>query len=288
MMPRRILFVDDEPALRSAIAEVLAGAGHIITEVATAAAAWDAFVEDRYEVVVTDLRLPDGCGIDLLSRLRALDTKFTAIVTTGYGTYEQAVEAIRLRVGAFLTKPFSPAELVKIIAEIDPLETAAAANEGFNASAEATERAVLGLTQQIETELDRLQTQPWVRARSLELLCEALENTMCHAYPGTRGDVRVGVRRDGDGLLLQVEDHGCGFDVSAALSGALAPRESSKRPDALPGLIKFHKCADEVRLDSEPGRGTRVQLRFRNAFDSESLEFMEPSDDDLAVACLWS
>lgn len=287
MTARRILFVDDEAAMRSAIAECFVAAGHHVTEASDAASAEAAFLEERHDVIITDIRLPDGCGLDLLARLRTMDTQFAAIVTTGYGTYEQAIEAIRLKVSAFLSKPFPASELLKVVEELDTPTAAATSEPAFRASSESSERSINALTLQIETELARLQAQPWVSARALELLCEALENVVKHAYPGGSGMVDVTVARDGGGLLMKVADHGCGFDISNALAGVLAGREGS--PDAgIPGLLRFHREADEVRLQSEPGAGTCVLLRFRHAFQEEPFEFTEPTDDEMAVACLWS
>lgn len=288
MKSRRILLIDDEAVLRSAFAEALTAHGHHVTEASTAAEAEGAFIEERNDVVITDLRLPDGCGLDLLTRLRALDTRFAAIVTTGYGTYAQAVEAIRLRVSAFLSKPFSVDELIRIIAELDTPVAAEAKGLLFEAAAQATEKSIVQLTQQIESELDRLQARPWVRVRALELLCEALENVVTHAYLGGPGTVDVAVGRDGEGLLLKINDRGRGFDASEALAGVLRELNTSVAGGDVPGLLKFHRDADEVRVDSAPGEGTRIQLRFRNAFDGEFVDLTEVNDDSVAVACLWS
>ncbi|MFN0205551.1 MAG: response regulator [Planctomycetota bacterium] len=291
MTAKRILFVDDESALRSAIAECLTLEGHAVVEAANVNDAEAAFFEQRFDVVIADLRLPDGCGLDLLTRLRAVDTQFAAIITTGFGTYSQALEAIRIRVAAFLSKPFSPAELLRIINEAPAAPLPADANVR-KFSTRATQTGMDILTGQVENEMSRIQVQPWVAARALSLACEALQNAVDHAFPEQPGRIEVETSRQDGSFILQIRDDGCGFEVSAAIAEALrnAPPHHHLYTNhaRMSGLLKFHLDADEVRLDSEPGRGTNIKLRFRHAFDESADLQLEMSDDDLAVACLWS
>lgn len=286
MSARRILFVDDEPELRGAIAECLALEGHTVVEASNITEAEQSFFEQRFDVVITDLRLPDGCGLDLLSRLRAIDTQFNAVVTTGFGTYEQALQAIRLRVSAFLSKPFLPDELLKIVAEEQPGAPGPCESRD-KSSAPATPRGMEQLTQWAERALAEMHVEPWVAARALSLLCEALQNAVQHAFPERPGTMEIGTLRDGASLVIQVSDQGCGFDVSKAIAAGLR-RDGTDGPSILPGMIRFHMEADEVRIASDPGRGTTIILRFRNAFAPALEPATEMSDDDLAVACLWS
>jgi len=108
----RILFVDDEEAIRSLILTVLEGDGHTAHGVGTAAEAVQAMTDTAYDLVVVDKNLPDGSGIDLLRDLKRKypDTEF--MVLTGYPSLESAIEALRAGAFDYLIKPVLDLDLV--------------------------------------------------------------------------------------------------------------------------------------------------------------------------------
>ncbi len=280
MNPMRVLLVDDEIALASALATVLAEDGHD-TDVATSVADAEArFRARRFDVVVTDLRLPDGSGLDLLTRLRATGAPFHAVVATGLGGYEDALGAIRLRVGAFLTKPFAIAELRAAIAEA---AAAPSPERETSVDARSAEAGVGDAIAALGERLDALGVAPAARLRVLSLAEECLRNAARHAYPEEPGPLRATVEREGDQLVLRVADRGCGFDVAAALAEALAAGR-----DRDPGLLRLHREADGVRIDSRAGQGTEVTLRFHAALANAPCTPPASDRDGLAVALLWS
>lgn len=278
---RRILLIDDENVLRAAIADALRDEGHVVTEAGTVFDAETAFIESRHDVVITDLRLPDGSGMELLSRLRALDARFEAIVTTGFGGYQQALDAIRLKVSAFLSKPFAASDLIRTVGDLSREPAPVEAGNIYRCA--ATTAAVEETLQQIGPGLAAGGAQPWVVARAHELMMEGLLNVVRHAYPDSAGSIQIEISRDGESLMIAIRDAGCGFELSGALAGAL---DADLRVEAA-GLLKFYRGADEVRIDSEPGRGTNLQFKFNRAFDA-GADAPCRADDDVALACLWS
>ncbi len=106
-----VLVVEDQKAMRSTMAAMLRGAGHVVSECATSAEALSLHTMTPFELVLTDLRLDGGDGLGLLRRLRAMQAPPEVIVVTAYSTIESAVEAMKTGAFDYLPKPFSPGEL---------------------------------------------------------------------------------------------------------------------------------------------------------------------------------
>lgn len=101
-----ILVVDDEDATRSLCCDVATEAGYKALAVPTTEAALEILDEEPVDIVLTDLRVPQLGGIELLKRIREHYTETAVIVLTQYGTIDTAVEATRLGAADYVTKPF--------------------------------------------------------------------------------------------------------------------------------------------------------------------------------------
>jgi two-component system response regulator PilR (NtrC family) len=111
-----LLVVDDEPDLRTLYELTLLREGY---DVETAGSVEDALLhlKDRvYSAVITDMRLPDGSGIDLLKRLEEKGRREKAIVITAYGSAENAVEALKAGAYDYLTKPVDLRQFRSVVA----------------------------------------------------------------------------------------------------------------------------------------------------------------------------
>jgi len=98
----RILLMEDEPSIRIALGRGLMRRGHQVETVASLAQARQRVAVWRPEALVSDLKLPDGSGLDLAEELG-----IPFILMTGYGTFDDAVRAMRLGAVDFFTKPAS-------------------------------------------------------------------------------------------------------------------------------------------------------------------------------------
>ncbi|TMQ12968.1 MAG: sigma-54-dependent Fis family transcriptional regulator [Deltaproteobacteria bacterium] len=137
----RVLVVDDEPAMRFALAEMLGDRGHDVVAVDAGAAALDHLGE--VDVVVTDLAMPglDGLGVVREARRRA--PGLPVIVLTARGSEKSAVEAMKAGADDYLTKPFDVEEVALAVARA--AEAAGLRREVARAAAErATGRALIG------------------------------------------------------------------------------------------------------------------------------------------------
>ena len=106
-----VLVVEDEEAVRFGICGALRALGFHVVEADTCESATRVFAETRPDVVVTDLRLPDGEALDLLPRLLGMDPTVPVFIVTGYGTIDLAVRAVKQGAEDFLTKPVDMAAL---------------------------------------------------------------------------------------------------------------------------------------------------------------------------------
>lgn len=106
-----ILIVDDEPAIRFALTEALAADGHRVDAVASGEQALVHLRHQAYDLALLDLRLTGMGGVELLKLLRSQWPDTMAIVLTGYGTLETAVQALRGGAHNYLLKPCSAAEV---------------------------------------------------------------------------------------------------------------------------------------------------------------------------------
>ena len=113
-----VLVVDDEPGLRETIAIALRRAGFDVVAAPGTRQAKSALSQGRFDVVVTDLVMPDGSGIDVLNAAREHDPTTQVVVITAYATTDQAVRAMRAGAYDFVQKPFSREVLEEALASV--------------------------------------------------------------------------------------------------------------------------------------------------------------------------
>ncbi len=102
---RSVLIVEDEAIIRETLSEFLTGEGYLVASTGSVAEAFSLARERDFEVAICDVQLPDGDGIDLLRRLRQLNSEVRVLVITAYATVENAVEAFKSGAFDYLVKP---------------------------------------------------------------------------------------------------------------------------------------------------------------------------------------
>lgn len=104
----KILVVDDEQGMRRILDVNLRKDGHVVVEAQGAKSALDLIKREDFDVVLTDHRMPDGSGLDVIRAVREDDPTTSVIFLTAIGTLELAVASMRQGAFDFLTKPFDP------------------------------------------------------------------------------------------------------------------------------------------------------------------------------------
>jgi DNA-binding NtrC family response regulator len=112
---KHLLIVDDEGALRSAIAERLADHGFAVEQAGSGEEALQRLADFAFDMLITDLRLPGINGREVLDAALERYPDIIAIVITGFGTVKDAVEAIKQGAADFITKPFQFDALLHIL-----------------------------------------------------------------------------------------------------------------------------------------------------------------------------
>ncbi len=107
----KILVADDQRNMRTTLAMMLRSAGHEVDEAEDGAAACELGATGAYDVVLTDLRMGNVDGVEVLRRVKQEQPMTEVIVMTAYGTIESAVEAMRLGALDYMQKPFTEDEL---------------------------------------------------------------------------------------------------------------------------------------------------------------------------------
>jgi DNA-binding NtrC family response regulator len=122
-MPLRILIAEDEEISLRNVIETLADDGHEVAGVRSAQDALLRLDRDRFDLLVTDIKMPGMSGLELLEEVRRLHPGVEVVVVTGYGSISSAVEAMRKGALDYITKPFDLDDLSLRIARVEERRT---------------------------------------------------------------------------------------------------------------------------------------------------------------------
>lgn len=111
----KILVVDDEVIVRNFLAETLRRKNIEVTTAENGTKAIALVKENCYDMVITDMKMPDITGIDVLRKVKEISPTTITVVITAFGSIENAVEAMRLGAFNYLIKPFSPDTIEAVV-----------------------------------------------------------------------------------------------------------------------------------------------------------------------------
>ncbi len=114
-MNKKVLIIEDEELMRVTLGDFLSRKGYSVEVAETGRQGLELFHTLRPHLVVTDVRLPDINGLEILKQLKDTDPEVVVIVITAYGTIKDAVEAMKTGAYDYITKPFSLDEFELII-----------------------------------------------------------------------------------------------------------------------------------------------------------------------------
>jgi len=140
MARNKVLVVDDEPGIRFGIRDFLEHQGYEIEEADSCHEAQHLFRSSRPDIVIADYMLPDGTALDLLPRLKDIDSGIPLLVLTAHGSIDLAVRAIKEGAEQFLTKPLELPALQVILQRL--LEKQRNANKQLASKSRQVRQAV--------------------------------------------------------------------------------------------------------------------------------------------------
>ena len=113
--PKRILVVDDEPSVTGSLRLILSDAGYEVLTANSFAESTNILKQTVVDLVITDLRLSDASGIDLITHVKANTPDVEVILMTGYGSIDVTIEAIKAGAYYYLEKPYTPNRLFALV-----------------------------------------------------------------------------------------------------------------------------------------------------------------------------
>src|SRR4029453_9005300 len=114
----KILVVDDEPSILKLLKEALTQWGYQVVCVGTGSEALEAIRTELFDAAITDIRMPEMSGLDLLREIKRHDDSIEVVVMTGYPTIASAVEALKEGAYNYLSNPLIPDELRPLMAGV--------------------------------------------------------------------------------------------------------------------------------------------------------------------------
>jgi DNA-binding NtrC family response regulator len=111
-MTERIIVVDDEQIIRESICYILRKEGYSVAEAENGRVAYDKLTLESFDLVITDLEMPEMKGIELLERITRMNPQTSVIIITAYGSLETAIAALRAGASDYILKPIEFDELL--------------------------------------------------------------------------------------------------------------------------------------------------------------------------------
>ena len=111
----KVLIIDDDSSMVEILTQMLVEEGYQIDAFTTGVEGIDIFRKHKHEVVLTDLRIGDMSGIEVLRSVKEINPQTAVIILTGYASTESAVDAVRLGANDYLTKPVRMLDLIKSV-----------------------------------------------------------------------------------------------------------------------------------------------------------------------------
>jgi len=141
---RKVLVVDDDPAVRKSIDRVLTGKGYAVITAETGEEAMRKLNEEKYDLVYTDIRMPGMSGLEVAEQVKARKPWTPVVIITGYGTDAAQARAKAAGVSSFVHKPLSPAMIEDSARDALAVPTAQVLALPAPVEAPSTEPAVRG------------------------------------------------------------------------------------------------------------------------------------------------
>ena len=118
MQQNKILVVDDDTQMQLALKTSLMRSGYDVTVAANGKQALKAIDAESFDVIISDQRMPEMDGLELLTTLQERESEIPFVMITAYGTITQAVEAMQAGAADFITKPFSVEDLTRVVERV--------------------------------------------------------------------------------------------------------------------------------------------------------------------------
>src|SRR5262249_7551300 len=111
----RVLVVDDEKVIREILSDFLTMEGYVVRTVEDGESALRELMRRSYNLVISDMKMPNMGGLELLERINEHKINVLTVIMTGFGTVETAIEAMKKGAYDYILKPFKVEEVVHVV-----------------------------------------------------------------------------------------------------------------------------------------------------------------------------
>jgi DNA-binding NtrC family response regulator len=118
VVPQQVLVIDDEATIAESCSRALSRQGHHVRACSDSEEGLAQALTGKYDVLFLDLMMPKVTGLDILNQMRAAGVSTEVIIMTAYSTVESAVEVMKAGAADYLSKPFSPPELLMVLEKV--------------------------------------------------------------------------------------------------------------------------------------------------------------------------
>src|SRR6266542_2191303 len=268
-----VLVVDDEPGIAALCKRILSRAGYDVTSLTDPRVAIEHLQQNRVDLLVVDIRMPEVDGFDVISRAQMVQPDIAVLVMTGFGTVETAIRALRQGVDGLLLKPFEKSDEL-----LQAARQALSDNQRKRDTARvAALRPLFNVTETLFAETDR--------DRLLELIvaaiCDHLHCSNVAYYQVEKGKTSVVAQRgkvlqvdasdfaaqlvsrvDADGDPIVINSTGPGEEDAQALLSSLGLGTAILIPVARSNLHSVFFAARDVSVTERPFRGADLEMFF--------------------------
>jgi DNA-binding NtrC family response regulator len=116
MEEKKVLVIDDEQVVLDSVRKILTSENYTVDVSLSAKEGLEKAIHGQYDIVLTDILMPDIGGMRVLSQIKRAKPSLPVIIITGYATVRSAVQTLKLGAADYLEKPFNPGELLKAVA----------------------------------------------------------------------------------------------------------------------------------------------------------------------------
>lgn len=114
----KILVIDDEAIVRASCERVLSPEGYSVVVVPGGADALECLSREHFDLVLSDLKMPDMDGLEVLRSIKERWPQTAVVLVTGYGSDPTALQAIQDGASEYLEKPFTPEDIVRVVKKV--------------------------------------------------------------------------------------------------------------------------------------------------------------------------
>lgn len=272
----RLLVVDDEWTVAEFLSHYLSQKGYEVTVASNGRDAWKCFQKQPFDLVLSDLRMPNFDGLQLLNAVKQANPRVPVVLISGYGDVETVVKALKGGAENFLSKPLNLKVLQKVVEQ--SLNIACIRPGGSQIQGEIQQTTSIqtqtrsdylaDIAYQISLSAVAVGFSQYDLDNNLKMaLVEALTNAMEHGNQWEESKlVRVQARLSRSTFEVTIEDEGPGFDHANQLDPTVEENLLSERGR---GIFLLRAIMDEVRFNET---GNTVTLIKHRLADQEKID----------------